>query len=908
MTQEHFALLEAWFEEASALRPSDRDSVYLTAQKTAPELADELRRMMSAFDEEATGGKLPSAYVAPAFSPRRFGPWLTERLLGRGGMGSVFLASRADGQYVRQVALKALAPYLADDSFQQRFLSERRILATLNHPNIARMLDGGVTEDGTPYLVMEYVEGDSIRAYCDKHCLTITERVHLFLQVCSAVSYAHQRLVLHRDLKPSNIMVTGAGVVHLLDFGAALLLSPSGAEMTLTGSGLMTPRYASPEQMRQQPVGTPSDIYSLGVVLYEILAGTGPFGDDHSPLEDFLRLAENRSPSPLGETLGENAATLRNVSDAALRRTLRGEYRLIVAKCLQPDPRDRYQTADALILDLRAVLENRPVSARPPTAGYRAAKFVRRHVLGVAFSVTAILALAAGSVAIAWQSRIADKRFQEVRSLAHYQAFELFDGLEALAGSRSLRQDLVERSMTYLDALSRDTGNDLSLKEELAEGYLRLGDLYTNSGFAAGPRRNALAKEAYDKGKSLAQGLNTPSGRRILAMLEMNSGMMAINTPKAEVKAAAEKAYAAVQRAIEQSPNEPKNYIYLGNILSQSGEKLRSAGGMLDGSPDGLPNFKPALEAYRRAQQLGADSSQVQRLIWTLNSREAFVLSSTNPDRAIDLAQASLKEIAAAQPAVRSDARIIRIQSQFYSHIGWAGGQALRFDLAVEASNRCAELLLRLLDQDPANPRILYDLSGAYRALGIVETYAKHPRQAIAAFEKAISMHNAILAGGPSTQSEFLRAELTGRISDRWDSLGERTQAAAAARQAEAWLRKLCEVPNANPSYLYALTNLLAENAYVKNPADALRFAQQARKLQPSPLNDQAVVRALILNGRLDEADQLLKPLEAQAHQLSESKDSRLRQVLQTMRDELERRRRATRPDTVKSRSAPLSR
>src|SRR6185503_18396474 len=313
------------------------------------------------------------------------GPYRLGTELGRGGMGTVFLAERADGQFDQRVALKLVKRGMDSAEILDRFRAERQILARLQHANVARLLDGGVTPDGQPYFAMEHVEGEPLTTYCQRVSLSTALRLRLFLQVCEAVEYAHRNLVVHRDLKPSNILVTPDGQVKLLDFGIAKVLDPGSTDPAVTRreERVLTPRYAAPEQLLGQPVTTVTDVYSLGVVLYEMLAGRHPYDAGGSAP------AANEAGVPVAVPGTLGAAELASVARMAMR----------------PEPDRRYPSVRALADDVRRHLEGRPVSAKPDRFAYRAAKFVRRHRVAVASALVVALSLMAGVAGTLWQAR-----------------------------------------------------------------------------------------------------------------------------------------------------------------------------------------------------------------------------------------------------------------------------------------------------------------------------------------------------------------------------------------------------------------------------------------------------------------------------------------------------------------------
>lgn len=314
------------------------------------------------------------------------GPYEVVRELGRGGMGAVYLARRADQEYEKLVAIKVVQSGHETDEMLRRFRQERQILAGLDHPNIAKLLDGGATAHGLPYFVMDYVEGEPIDRYCASRGLSVTERLSLFQSVCAAVAHAHRNLVIHRDIKPANILVTGEGLPKLMDFGIAKLLPavPSGAGAPAGTVFAFTPAYASPEQVRGETVTTATDVYSLGVVLYELLTGHGPYRAKTTPSVDVLRAICEQEPA-------------RPSSVAREGRRLRGDVDSIVLKALRKEPRQRYPSVDALSEDVQRHLDGRPVAARRGTTAYRAGKFVKRHWIGVSAAALVAAAIVAGA-------------------------------------------------------------------------------------------------------------------------------------------------------------------------------------------------------------------------------------------------------------------------------------------------------------------------------------------------------------------------------------------------------------------------------------------------------------------------------------------------------------------------------
>ncbi|MCA1616847.1 MAG: serine/threonine protein kinase, partial [Acidobacteria bacterium] len=453
---------------------------------------------------------------------RVIGPYRVVGEIGRGGMGAVFLAERADGEFEQRVALKVVRRSFADSDLFRRFRQERQILASLNHPNIARLLDGGVSSDGEPYLVMEYVEGVRIDDYCEGRKLSTGGRLRLFLEVCRGVSYAHQHLVVHRDLKPSNILVSTEGVPKLLDFGIAKLLDPGQAagEHTRTEMRAFTPDYASPEQAAGGQITTASDVYSLGILLRDLLRVAR-----RSP-EPRQSPGGWRSETPGRKTVVANLQTDKEGEDGKTQTKTRrrgvagGELENIVAMARREDPARRYASAGQLAEDIQRYLDGRPVLAQKDSFTYRAGKFVRRNKVGVAAAALVLLSLVGGIVATVWQARRAtaqarvaaqerdraERRFADVRRLSNAFLFEIAPKIERLEGSTEAREALVKRALEYLDSLARESGDDPQLQSELASAYEKVGDLQ------GAPRRANLgdfsgAIASYEKARDVRRRL-----------------------------------------------------------------------------------------------------------------------------------------------------------------------------------------------------------------------------------------------------------------------------------------------------------------------------------------------------------------------------------------------------------------
>ena len=421
--------------------------------------------------------RIEEAEVAPGQVPTltgKIGPYTLIRHLGTGGIGAVYLVERMVGGALQRSALKVLAPHSAGLEFIERFHREQHILASLDHPNITRMLDAGLSEQGQPYLVMEYVDGVHLDAYCDAHKLGISERLQLFLSVCGAVAYAHRNLVVHLDLKPSNILVTADGAVKLLDFGTSKLIQP---DSLLTTTVMATPAYASPEQLRNEPVTTSCDIYALGAVLFELLAGSRP-GRGASVALMIERAIREQEADRLPDAVTDAAAGNRGLTENRLRQSLSGDLATIAQKCLNSRARDRYPSIDSLTGDIQRYLGGRPVLARPQTAFYRAGKFVRRHRGSVAATLLALIALLGSLGYAGWRQEQALREGQRALRMQTfmYRLFKLANSNYTGKPAATV-PEFLELGVKMLPEYIKDPTDLREAQLGLAESMYENGDL-----------------------------------------------------------------------------------------------------------------------------------------------------------------------------------------------------------------------------------------------------------------------------------------------------------------------------------------------------------------------------------------------------------------------------------------------
>lgn len=500
----------AYLEALAADKPEihEQVSALLAADAGSPTfLEDGLDGLDGLFAEEA-----PGPADTPLAAGQELGPYCIIDEVGKGGMGLVYLAKRADGQFEQEVAIKVLRSAGLTDAGVQRFLLERQVLATLSHPSIARVFDGGVLPDGRPYLVMEYVDGASITAYSDRHRLSIRERLRLFTAVCDAVHHAHRNLVVHRDLKPSNILVTDEGQIKLLDFGIAKLLNATeeeqGSALTQTGAHLMTPEYAAPEQVKGQGITTATDVYALGILLYELLTGCRPYaGHERSPYEVMQLVCEREPTRPstaisfvargerkaVQEASADELAAARNTRRRSLQESLKGDLDAIILYALRKEPSHRYSSVQALADDVRSHLQGLAVHARRHSFGYKAKKAVQRHKWPIAAAVVIALLLVGYATTVTYQAAaLAEERDRATREAERaeqvagflqelFVSTDPFGQASASEGVMDLTaRDVVDRGARRLQQLENRPLLQANLQRIIGSVYVNLGH-YTSA-------------------------------------------------------------------------------------------------------------------------------------------------------------------------------------------------------------------------------------------------------------------------------------------------------------------------------------------------------------------------------------------------------------------------------------------
>ena len=581
---EQWRALAPLLDRALEMNDHERAAWLSSVSAENPALAAQLASLMNEHNALAKAGFLegkpaPLPGMALGLAGQVIGPYTLISLSGQGGMGSVWLAKRSDGRFERHVAVKFLNLALVGPGNEDRFKREGSILGRLSHPHIAELVDAGVSPNGIPYLVLEYVEGDHIDRYCDEHRLDVGGRIRLFLDVASAVTHAHAHLIVHRDLKPSNVLVSNEGHVKLLDFGIAKLLEGEGREgaatlLTVQAGRAMTPEYAAPEQVTGAPVTTATDLYALGVLLYVLLTGQHPAGSAPSPA-DLVKAIVETEPRPLSdvvtsakageETLIANAAR-RVATPEKLRRLLRGDLDTIVAKAMKKNPQERYTSVSALAEDLVRYLKHEPIRARPDTVVYRAAKFVRRNRTAVALAAVAALATVAGVAGTLVQARTARaQRNFAFRQLQHSEAvndlnsFLLSDA--APSGKPFTVNELLDRAQQIVE---RQRGNDASRVQLL----ISIGEQYNTQDEDAKAR--PILEEAY----LISRGL-TDHSTRAQASCALGHAVSLGDDPK--------RAEALIQEGLRELPDQSQYALDRVSCLLHGSAVARNSGEVRQG-------------------------------------------------------------------------------------------------------------------------------------------------------------------------------------------------------------------------------------------------------------------------------------------------------------------------------------
>ena len=690
--------------------------------------------------------------------------------------------------------MKVIKRGMDTELFVDRFRHEREILAGLDHPNIARLVDGGATDDGLPYFVMEYIEGEPIDRFCERNELSREARLDLFLEVCAAVAYAHRHLVVHRDVKPGNILVTRDGVPKLLDFGLAKVLDPDPAAEpasgTATGLRMLTPDYASPEQVRGERITTATDVYSLGVLLYEILTGRRPYRTSPHTPEEMARVVCEVEPErpPSGAQV---PADLVNILFMALRK----------------EPARRYASVDQLAEDVRRYLQGLPVIARKGTFSYRAAKFLKRHRAGVAAASLVVLAVLAGLASTVWQARKAqveraraERRYGELRRLAGSLLFELDEAIADLPGATPAREILVRRALEYLSTLETESDGDLSLQRELAVAFLRVGEVQAR-GFGLDLGEVSGALDSFHKAMVIRQRLVDANPSSLEAQDDLAESLLRIARVMGQMgQASYYISYARQAVTIREVlgrgearerrlPVGPRGRLEtLGNALMSEAdlagmlETFRKLLALRQELADGSPGaFRPRCDHADAHWDLG--------LALALNGDRGHALESWRE------AEALLAGLGTAWPGSE---RVRSAQMRTFTQIGGSLNVLGHRLEALQYLRRAAAIGETLHATDRGNAEVRHRLAETYLDLGTTLAAAGAGREAVEVLEKARELLERWWRANPlNVQIAVTLAgvyEGLGQAHEPLERLGTNGPAAASWRAARPWYQRSLDV------------------------------------------------------------------------------------------------------------------
>jgi tetratricopeptide (TPR) repeat protein len=851
-TTESFVRIEAIFSEALAAPSEERNALIEARSNGDQELAAEVASLLKACEVEesltASRQLAPKAGRETGAESKAIGPYVLDRLLGRGGMGAVYLAHRADGQFEQQVAIKLIDLPLATGLFRDRFRQERQILAGLQHPFIARLLDGGVTASGDLYLAMEYVDGVPIHRFCAEKHLTEAQRLTLFLRVCEAVEFAHQNLVVHRDLKPDNILVADDGTPRLLDFGTAKLLSPTlavpGSELTREGYQSFTPQYASPEQVLGNPITTASDTYSLGVLLYLILTGAMPYDLKEFTTAEMLRAICEESPRRPSQATGADDR-------------LDADLEAILLKALRKEPRERYLTAEQLASDIRAYLGGQPVAARQGTLRYRTCKFARRNRLALAGAAFLAVTLVAGVAGVAWQARVADAerrkaeaRSADLRLLSNSLLSELDEAIKQLPGSTGVQKLLVTRVLEHLDRMAQDAQGDRLTRLDLVDAYVRLGNIQGNpydqnlgdpdGGLSSLDKAIALAEPLAPDGSSDQKAL------RALAIAQESRSEILFGTARTqEAIVSMQASVKTYDRSIE-TPGVSANLICdVASAYGTLGDELGQTG------TASLADTAAALKAFRKSialddRALGIDPNFVRakRGLSINQMKIGNVEMETDPALALKDFQTAMERADALPKAEQENLSTLRMRAMLMRKKANALVQLGEYSKATELFTQVARIHQYFVAADSQDLRALADLEVILNDEALGFETAAEPALAAAGGDRRLSLAtdeqllirtaeiiDKMLKQDPSNENwRTVQADAQVRLATVQSILHTSGARQELAKAGIATLKDLAMKSQASPMTLNQAANALlkVEPAFLRDPEFAVLCAERS--------------------------------------------------------------------------------
>jgi len=768
--------------------------------------------------------------------------------IGEGGMGCVYLAQRSGDKDTGRVALKLIHPWFVRlDGFRNRFAYERKALAVLKtHPNIVHLEDAGTTHSGIPFLATEYIDGTPVGLHCSERNMAIDERLRLFLDICEAVEFAHRNLIIHRDIKPSNLLIDRAGKPKLLDFGLAKLLegeTEGEATAVLPGARLGTLAYASPEQVTAGPIAVPADIYSLAVVLYELLTGCSPYGPERREERLAQLVREQEPPLASAVTAGVRPEFGKDADPARRQRKLRGDLDNVLAMALRKDPKHRHGSVEKFAADIRSYLEQRPVSARPQSLGYRLRKGLRRHRVAAATTLAFLAVLLTATALVARNAQIAERerrraeqRLQDVHALANSLVFEIHDAVQNLSGATAAREVIVSKGLEHLDRVSKEAGGDPTLELELMGSYVRIGDV---QGYPNGANRGDIRAALRSYEKALAIGNAAPRTTAIsdsldqrLSVVHQRIGEVTLQLGKAKEALGHQEMALGLLRRFEGNAGarfEIRQTLATAHL--KRGEVLESMG-----------QYDNALAEYRIAKPMverhfaeRPNEPEVRRYASVIHTRFGDILRiQGKPEQALAEYRAGLplREQAAASDKNNAEAR--RDLATSYDRIAMALAESGRAKEGLEWERKSLDIDAKLAAEDDRNIDAKHDLANDHQSLGQLYTITEQFPEALASHEAAVGIREKLALLAPDNE-EWLGELAQGRgfVAVTLSRVRQHARALAMCERAIEAAERLRDQSNATfqelKANLYAAAGEIAMEGGARYANAALRWMEKAR-------------------------------------------------------------------------------